>query len=93
MLRLEIDILQALHGVASSPGVAFNSPNGSNFSYATSFPAPILLGAAFDDPLVHSVASVIGKEARAFGNYQQSGYDFWTPNVRLLSNQLEDILR
>jgi beta-D-xylosidase 4 len=87
------DILQALHGVASSPGVAFNSPNGSNFSYATSFPSPILLGAAFDDPLVYSVASIIGKEARAFGNYQQSGYDFWTPNVRPVLNPHERIRR
>ncbi|KAK5704338.1 hypothetical protein LTR97_003356 [Elasticomyces elasticus] len=72
---------EALHGVAASPGVTFNSPNGSNFSYATSFPTPILLGAAFDDPLIYSVASTVGKEARAFANYQQSGYDFWTPNI------------
>ncbi|KAK3670638.1 hypothetical protein LTR78_009473 [Recurvomyces mirabilis] len=72
---------EALHGVASSPGVTFNSPNGSNFSYATSFPTPILMGAAFDDPLIYSVASVVGKEARAFANYAQSGYDFWTPNI------------
>ncbi len=64
---------QALHGVASSPGVTFNSPNGSNFSYATSFPSPILMGSAFDDPLIYSVASTVGKEARAFANYAQSG--------------------
>lgn len=38
---------EGLHGVASSPGVTFNFPNGSNFSYATSFPMPILMGAAF----------------------------------------------
>ena len=63
--------------MASSPGVTFNSPNGSNFSYATSFPTPILMGAAFDDPLIYSVASVVGKEARAFGNYGQAGLDFW----------------
>jgi len=72
---------EALHGVASSPGVTFNSPNGSNFSYATSFPEPILMGAAFDDPLIYDVASTVGKEARAFANYAQSGYDFWTPNI------------
>lgn len=72
---------EALHGVAASPGVNFNSPNGSNFSYATSFPEPILLGAAFDDPLISKVASTVGLEARAFANYMQSGFDFWTPNI------------
>ncbi|KAK3113806.1 hypothetical protein LTR53_008544 [Teratosphaeriaceae sp. CCFEE 6253] len=65
---------EALHGVASSPGVAFTSPNGSDFSYATSFPEPILMGAAFDDPLIYSVAATVGKEARAFANYGQSGW-------------------
>lgn len=64
---------EALHGVASSPGVTFNSPNGSDFSYATSFPTPILMGAAFDDPLIYAVASTVGKEARSFANYMQSG--------------------
>jgi beta-D-xylosidase 4 len=39
------------------------------------------MGAAFDDPLISDVASVIGKEARAFGNYEQAGLDFWTPNI------------
>lgn len=34
-----------------------------------------------DDPLIHDVASTVGKEARAFGNYQQAGFDFWTPNI------------
>ncbi|KAK4502317.1 hypothetical protein PRZ48_005742 [Zasmidium cellare] len=72
---------EALHGVAGSPGVTFNQPNGSAFSYATSFPNPILMGAAFDDALIGQVASVIGKEARAFANYEQSGFDFWTPNI------------
>ncbi|KAF2104135.1 glycoside hydrolase [Rhizodiscina lignyota] len=72
---------EALHGVASSPGVTFNTPNGSDFSYATSFPMPILMSAAFDDLLINKVASVVGKEARAFGNYGFAGFDFWTPNI------------
>jgi hypothetical protein len=38
---------------------------------------------AFDDPLIYDVASVVGKEARAFGNYEQSGLDFWTPNINV----------
>ncbi|KAG8164124.1 hypothetical protein KVR01_006042 [Diaporthe batatas] len=72
---------EALHGVATSPGVGFTSPNGSDFSYATSFPSPILTGSAFDDELIHEISSTVGKEARAFANYKRAGYDFWTPNI------------
>ena len=72
---------EALHGVADSPGVSFNLPNGSEFSYATSFPMPILMSAAFDDQLINAVASVVGKEARAFANNGHAGFDFWTPNM------------
>ncbi|KAF7437427.1 hypothetical protein PC9H_004266 [Pleurotus ostreatus] len=70
---------EALHGVASSPGVTF-APSG-NFSSATSFPQPILLGAAFDDALIKSVATVISTEARAFNNFGRSGLDYFTPNI------------
>lgn len=72
---------EGLHGVASSPGVTFQTPNGSNFSYATSFPMPILMAAAFDDELISKVAAIIGKEARAFANAGMAGFDFWTPNI------------
>lgn len=71
---------EALHGVASSPGVSFNYP-GHNYSYATSFPQPITMGAAFDDELIHSVATVVSTEARAFSNGNMSGLNFWTPNI------------
>ncbi|KAI9815949.1 MAG: hypothetical protein M1827_001941 [Pycnora praestabilis] len=70
---------EALHGVATSPGVTFNDTG--DFSYATSFPQPILMGAAFDDALINSVASVISTEGRAFNNFNRSGLDFWTPNI------------
>lgn len=56
---------EALHGVGNSPAVLFQGVNGSDFSYATSFPMPILMGATFDDQLIQQVAGVIGKEARA----------------------------
>lgn len=62
---------EALHGVASSPGVNFSA--SGNFSYATSFPQPILMGAAFDDALINAVATVVGTEGRAFGNNYRSG--------------------
>ncbi|KAJ9645248.1 hypothetical protein H2199_003254 [Coniosporium tulheliwenetii] len=70
---------EALHGVALSPGVNFST--SGNYSYATSFPQPILLGAAFDDALVNSVATIISIEARAFNNDGRAGLDFWTPNI------------
>lgn len=72
---------EGLHGIAKSPGVSFNSDNDSDFSYSTSFPQPITLGAAFDDDLVHAVASVVSTEARAFSNAGRAGLDFWTPNI------------
>ncbi|KAH7304624.1 glycoside hydrolase superfamily, partial [Rhexocercosporidium sp. MPI-PUGE-AT-0058] len=71
---------EALHGVAISPGVNF-SISGKDYSYATSFPMPITLGAAFDDDLVYKIATVISTEARAFSNGGQAGLDYWTPNI------------
>ncbi|KAJ7484280.1 glycoside hydrolase family 3 protein [Mycena latifolia] len=70
---------EALHGLATGHGISFAS--SGNFSSATSFPQPILLGAAFDDPLVNSVATTISTEARAFNNVGRAGLDFWTPNI------------
>jgi beta-glucosidase len=67
---------EALHGVAS--GVA------------TVFPEPIGLAATFDTPLIHTMAVVIGTEARAkhledirHGNYLGVGLDFWAPNLNV----------
>ncbi|KFY00624.1 hypothetical protein O988_03198 [Pseudogymnoascus sp. VKM F-3808] len=71
---------EATHGVGSAPGVQFTR-NSTNFGYATSFPAPILTAASFDDALIKEIAGVIGKEGRAFGNNGFSGYDFWAPNI------------
>lgn len=51
--------------------------DSGNFSSATSFPQPILMGAAFDDELIYEVASVISTEARAFSNGGHSGLDYW----------------
>ena len=70
---------EALHGVASSPGVNFSAMG--EYSYSTSFPQPILMGAAFDDALIEAVATVVSTEGRAFNNANRSGLDFWTPNI------------
>lgn len=62
---------EALHGLASSPGTSFAS-NGE-FSFATSFPQPILTSAAFDDDLVRAIGDIIGTEVRAFNNAGRTG--------------------
>jgi len=71
---------EALHGVADSPGVNFSDP-GTDFSVATSFPQPILMGAAFDDALIREVATVVSTEARAFNNDGRAGLDFWSKSA------------
>ncbi len=58
-----------------------NFSASGDFSSATSFPEPILTAAAFDDELVHQIASIIGKEARAFNNAGRAGLDYFTPNI------------
>ena len=72
---------EALHGVAGSTGVSFASPFGANYSYATSFPAPISMAAAFDDILIGEVGILIGTEARAFYNGGHASLTFMTPNL------------
>jgi len=56
---------------------------GSNYSYATSFPSPILTAAAFDDPLVRAIGEVVGREGRAFGNGGFAGFDYWVGCARM----------
>ena len=70
---------EALHGVAYSPGVHF----GGDLPAATSFPMPINLAASFNTSLVHSMASVISTEARAFNNEGRAGLVFFTPNINI----------
>lgn len=62
---------EALHGVADSRGMEF--ADSGNFSFATSFPQPVLIGAAFDDELVHAIAEVTSTEARVFNNGDRAG--------------------
>ncbi|KAH4237064.1 hypothetical protein HBI56_093080 [Parastagonospora nodorum] len=71
---------EGLHGIAG-PYTNFSKQAGAEYSYSTSFPQPILMGAAFDDELITNVATVISTEARAFNNANRTGLDFWTPNI------------
>ena len=66
---------EALHGYAYTPGLGFL--RSGNLSSATSFPQPITLGAAFDDPMVNAIARIISTETRAFSNGGRSGLDVW----------------
>ena len=69
---------EALHGVARA-------------GTATVFPEPIGLAATFDAPLIHEMATAIGKEARAKHNQAiragrrdiYEGLDFWSPNINI----------
>ncbi|KAI9146875.1 putative exo-1,4-beta-xylosidase bxlB [Paramyrothecium foliicola] len=70
---------EALHGLAQSHGSYFAGKG--EWSYATSFPQPIVLGAAFDDKMVRAVADVISTEVRAFHNVGRSGINLYTPNI------------
>ncbi|KAK8085654.1 hypothetical protein PG997_006925 [Apiospora hydei] len=71
---------EATHGVGSAPGVQFpKAPR--DFNHATSFPAPILTAASFDDALMRAVGDVVGIEGRAFANHGFSGFNYWAPNM------------
>ena len=69
---------EALHGVARA-------------GTATVFPEPIGLAASFDAPLIHEMATAIGREARA--KHTQAiragrrdiyeGLDFWSPDINI----------
>jgi beta-D-xylosidase 4 len=58
-----------------------NFTRKGEYSYATSFPMPILFSSAFDDAMVQDIASVISEEARAYSNAGRAGLDFFTPNI------------
>ncbi|KAL7954180.1 glycoside hydrolase family 3 protein [Trichoderma compactum] len=76
---------EALHGLAGvSPGQGINSTftqGNVAFNSSTQFPSPIVLGAAFDDQLVHDIATAVSSEARAFSNHLKAGLDYWVPNI------------
>ena len=76
---------EALHGIADCPGVHFAKQG--EFSYATSFPMPINLGAAFDDEGELAMGKRIALDGRAFNNNNRSGLDFWVSTPCVLSVQ------
>lgn len=71
---------EALHGVASSPGIDFDA---AGFKSATSFPQVIATSMSFNRSLYRAVGRVVATEARAFSNKGHAGLTFWTPNLNL----------
>ena len=70
---------EALHGVVSDCGeVGGDDSTGC----PSSFPAPIGLGAAFDEQLYASIGTAIGTEARALNNQAgKAGLYLFAPNI------------
>ncbi|KAF5861944.1 hypothetical protein ETB97_012343 [Aspergillus alliaceus] len=67
---------EALHGVAHA-----NFSEADDFSWATSFPQPILTMAALNRTLIHEIASIISTQGRAFMNAGRYGLDVYSPNI------------
>ena len=70
---------EALHGIAFSPGVSF----GGDLPSATSFAAPLNLGASFNMRLAYRMGTVVSTEARAFNNGGRAGLTFFTPTTNI----------
>jgi beta-D-xylosidase 4 len=64
-----------------------NFSDNGEYSYSTSFPQPILMGAAFDDALITAVATVISTEARAFNNANRFVLPHETHEILLILGQ------
>ena len=96
-MTLEEKVSQVVHKAAAIPRLKVPEYNwwtealhGVAAGTATVFPEPIGLGATFDAPLVHEMATVISTEARAKhheavrqGDFAGVGLDFWAPNINI----------
>ena len=56
---------------------------GEDWSYATSFPMPVNIGAAFDDEGVQEMGRRVSLEARGWNNAGRGGLDFWVSSYPL----------
>ncbi|RAL16989.1 beta-xylosidase XylA [Aspergillus homomorphus CBS 101889] len=67
---------EALHGLDRA-----NFTDAGAYSWATSFPSPILTAAAFNRTLINQIASIISTQGRAFNNAGRFGLDVYSPNI------------
>jgi hypothetical protein len=72
---------EALHGAATG---CLQSPAPNSTGCPTSFPAPVALGAAFDEALWAEVGLSIGTEARALYNLNAGSVWLFAPNINLV---------
>ncbi|OKL55982.1 putative exo-1,4-beta-xylosidase xlnD [Talaromyces atroroseus] len=68
---------EALHGLDR----ANVATSGDKWTWATSFPMPILSTAALNRTLINQIASIIATQARAFSNVGRYGLDGYAPNI------------
>ncbi|KAH6607018.1 glycoside hydrolase family 3 [Trichoderma cornu-damae] len=68
---------EALHGLDR----ANFAKAGGQFSWATSFPMPILSTAALNRTLIHQIADIVSTQARAFNNNGRYGLNVYAPNI------------
>lgn len=52
-----------------------------DWSWATSFPQPILTMAGLNRSMINTIASLVSTQARAFNNYGRFGLDVYAPNI------------
>lgn len=67
---------ESLHGLDR----ANFTPDG-DFSWATSFPQPILTMAGLNRTMVHQIGDIISTQGRAFNNEGRYGLDVYAPNI------------
>ena len=67
---------ESLHGLFH----ANFTPSG-DWSWATSFPMPILTSSALNRTLINQIATIISTQGRAFNNVGRFGLDTYSPNI------------
>ena len=67
---------ESLHGVYRA-----NWASEGDYSWATSFPQPILTMAALNRTLIHQIGDILSTQARAFSNVGRYGLDTYAPNI------------
>lgn len=67
---------EALHGLDHWPNA-----DAGDFSWATSFPEPILSMASLNRTLINQIGQIISTQGRAANNYHRYGLDSYAPNI------------
>ncbi|KAJ5490745.1 exo-1-4-beta-xylosidase xlnD [Penicillium diatomitis] len=68
--------VEALHGLDRA-----NNTKSGDWSWATSFPSPILTMSALNRTLIHQIGDIISTQGRAFNNVGRYGLDVYAPNI------------